>query len=327
MVGTIDCPGTGGAPVQREEMEQHFVRRRTAAAGESCGICCGAEGRRVNLRAGFFLGSFRVHSNDHRAAAMAAHAVYRHAGLRLFLQHGIHELLFVAGARLFWVGDFLAREGNYLERRRPGGRCTDVVGASHRFFVVGRHAGLHKGSRENASVVEIGAAAGSGERVCGDLQVHVASAFAIRRLGSRTVLSLQRCGPAGALWKALLLSCWSRFLVRTNLRGGGSLWEAARGLFLETIRSAVRIICGDVLREGAASGKSAGFTPWRLDWIARFKAYDDLRHFGALLAGTCEATKMASFRLQHLRGGILRVSLSGHGMAEPAGGQRGKVSK
>src|SRR5229473_1111448 len=126
---------------------------------------------------------------------MVSHAMHRHAGLWLFLQHGVHELLFVAGAGLLGFGDFLAWEENRLDRW-AGDYCSDVVGASHRLFVAGWHACLSQGSRENAGVVEIGPAARSGARVCGDLLVHVAP-LAVCRLGSRTVLSLQRCGSTG----------------------------------------------------------------------------------------------------------------------------------
>src|SRR6266568_4518289 len=250
---------------------------------------CGAENRRFALRAGFFLGRVRVDSSDRGAPPVVSHALHRRAGVRLFLQHGVHELLFVA--------------------------------------LAGWHARVHQDQSEIAGLVEIGTAAGSGERFHRVLLVHVSSAFALRGLGPRTVLFLQRRGSARALRKALFPSCRGCVLVWSHLRGSGFLCAAARGHSLEAVCGTVRIVCGDVLRDGAAPRKSAAIDLWRLDWPAGFEAYHHLGNSRPLLSWLPQATEMASRRLQRLRRRFLCVSLSGHGLVEPAGSERGKAGK
>src|SRR5947208_15812703 len=89
---------------------------------------------------------------------------------------------------------------------------------------------------------------------------------------------------------------------------------------------AVRIVCSDVLRDGTAPRKSAAFSAGRLDWLGRFEAYDHLGDFRPLRPWRPEATQMASRRFRRLRRGFLCVPVSGHGMGEPDGGERGKIS-
>jgi len=87
-------------------------------AGESCGLAAAQKIVVSICVLVFFWGAFAFISSGHRTAAVVAYAMHRHAGLRLFLQHGIHELLFIAGASVLWFGDSLARERNRLDRRR-----------------------------------------------------------------------------------------------------------------------------------------------------------------------------------------------------------------
>src|SRR5258708_6192355 len=144
---------------------------------------------------------------------------------------------------------------------------------------------------------------------------------------SRGGVSLKRVGSGGALMKALYLSYWSSFHIWPHLLGCGFLWAATRGLLVEAIPIAIRVVRSHVLRDGATARKSAAFALRWLDWTAQFTAYNDFRHFRTFLVGMPEAAKIASRRLRRLRPGFLRVFLSRHGMAQPAGGKRGKVDR
>src|SRR6267143_1645956 len=73
------------------------------------------------------------------------------------------------------------------------------------------------------------------------------------RLGPWTVLFLQRGGSIGALRAAVLLSCGGSFLIWVFQRSRGSLCGETRHFEMEEIRTAVRIVSGGVLRDGAAA--------------------------------------------------------------------------
>ncbi len=147
----------------------------------------GAENRGLYMRADFFWGSIRICWCSHGAAAVAPHAVHRHAGLRLFVQHGFHELLFVARAGLFRAGHYLARAKSGLDWWHDF-RAAGFAGASHWISVASRRAGVRQDQNKIAGMVEAGTAAGSRSgNLCGFL-VRSAPARAFGGLGSRAVL-------------------------------------------------------------------------------------------------------------------------------------------
>src|SRR5881396_3458948 len=124
---------------------------------------------------------------------MVSHAVRRYAGLRLFLQHGFPELLFVAGAGLLRAGDYLAGAGIRMDR----GNFARVIGAacsSDRFSLARWNNRAYQSERETTWLVEVGDAARSRDYIRRDLLVRVAPTFTLCGLGSRSVLSLQRRG-------------------------------------------------------------------------------------------------------------------------------------
>src|SRR5260370_24418975 len=173
-----------------------------------------------------------------------------------------------------------------------GARGGGMADASDRVSLAGWHARLRKGSSEFAGLVEVSAATDGCERVCGGPLVHVSSANAAGGLGSRAILSLQRRGSAWTLRKTLFFSRGGRVRRWRYLRGSGFLCAAARGILAESLRTAVRVVPGDVLRHGAAPRKSAALYLWRMDWPARFEAHNHFGDSGPLFSCVPETTEM-----------------------------------
>src|SRR5438132_3949544 len=164
--------------------------------------------------------------------------VHRHAGLRLFLQHGLYELLFVARTGLLRARGCLANAPIRVDGGNPL-RCTDAARSPNRLSLAGWHSRVYQGQRKISGLAQIGNARCGRERVRRRLLVHIAPPFTLCRLGSRTILLLQRRRSTCAVRKALFLSRGSCVFVRLDLCGAGFLCAAPRKLFLETIRIAL----------------------------------------------------------------------------------------
>jgi len=104
---------------------------------------------------------------------------------------------------------------------------------------------------EIAGLVEVGAAAVSRVRVCRGLLVHVASARCWQ-IGIAVRFIFIMRGPVGALRENVTPRLPLRHFSGNHLRRSGLLPAQTGGFFLETIRIAVRIVLGDVLRDSAA---------------------------------------------------------------------------
>src|SRR6266566_2327818 len=113
-----------------------------------------AENHRIGLRADFFLGSFRLRWHDHGAAALVPHTLHRHAGLWLLVQHGVHQLLSVAGVGLLWPRDSVAGKGIRVDRW-DADRTPRRAGASDRISLAVWDARIRLDQSKAAGMVEI----------------------------------------------------------------------------------------------------------------------------------------------------------------------------
>src|SRR5258708_9828849 len=95
-------------------MEQHFVRRRTRTICKTLRLARRGDSHRLSERPDFLLGRFQFRFRDNETHPVAPRSMFRHARLRLFLQHGFSQLLRLHWPRLFFASCFLAKWGREL---------------------------------------------------------------------------------------------------------------------------------------------------------------------------------------------------------------------
>ncbi len=137
LAGPVDGKGTGARTVFCSPRGQRTGGLDVAAYRQPFGFCGGGENCSFALRTDFLLGSVFSRCRCERPAPVVSRSMHRHAGLRIFLQHGFPELLLVARIGFFQFGRFVAGKG---------------IGANHRFVYSAVHsagtpAGTHLACR------------------------------------------------------------------------------------------------------------------------------------------------------------------------------------
>jgi len=213
-------------------------------------------------------------------AAVVAYAMHRHAGLRLFLQHGFMNYYLSLGLACFglailWRGNRIAWIGGVAVA------ALTLLAHPIGFLWLAGTFRLFQGSRENVGVVENWLCrsqrrAGFPRFTCTRRTIPRSS-----RIGNRGPFYLyKRRGSAGALRRALyLFLAGAAFIFGLICLAADFYGRRHEATWWKPFQLPFELYVVTFLRDGAAARKSAAFALRRLDWTAQFTPYHDFPPF------------------------------------------------